>query len=102
MNERSVLRLREKPHIHPDRQNEIIVEVFRDGLVVATIYGTREGVQVVSGALSHVRNQPFGFLVGPQPSIIIPLLKPNESCPWCADAGFIGDGISCPVCRSSQ
>lgn len=97
---RSILRVRERQHHHPDRQNEVIIEVIRDGEVVATIYGSREGIHVVSDLFTTRKNRPFS-LFGPgmgQPGIVLPLLQPNEKCPWCEDEGYIGPGVTCPCC----
>jgi hypothetical protein len=104
MSGRSVLRVRERPHIHPNRQQEVIIEVLRDGEVVATIYGSREGVHVVSERLAEDFNQPFRFKlkgggVLDSPSCIVPLLAKREECPWCGGTGKFKDATVCPVCR---
>lgn len=104
MNERSLLRVRPRPHIDPNRdQGEFVVEVWRGGEVVATIYGTREGVQILSNrfALEPVINKPFGITVNDAPSIIVPLLAIGEECPWCQGAGIVL-GAACPVCNPSH
>jgi hypothetical protein len=97
MSDRSVLQFRVKPHFHPDRQEDVVVEVLRDGEVAATIYGSREGVHIVSERLQPDRNLPFFMLVNETPSCVIPLLKAGEECPWC----LAGMAIMrpCPVCR---
>jgi hypothetical protein len=82
MTERSTLSLRVHPHIHPDRGEDIIVEVTRDGKVAATIYGSREGLHIVSDRLG---NQPFYVQINGRQSLVIPLLKDGEECPWCLD-----------------
>jgi len=111
--ERSILRLRTKPHIHPDRREETIVEVVRDGKVVATIYGTREGVQIVSDRIEQSR--PPVYLDGqtlpvPVQSIVVPLLAKDEVCPWCQGTGVLPLGMhpgnpvltACSLCRRTQ
>jgi hypothetical protein len=98
MTARSVLRVRTVEHIHPDRKNETIIEVWRDGAVVATIYGSREGLHIVSERFDNRRNLPFRFQAeNAPPSFVVPLLKENETCPWCSGVKeFLGN--SCPVC----
>lgn len=96
--ERSVLRLRTREHSHPQRKGEAIVEVVRDGAVVATIYGSREGLHITSARFGPDcnRNRPFCFYQSeamPLPSWVLPLLAEGESCPWCA-----GRNPRCPVC----
>jgi hypothetical protein len=100
MSERSTLQMRVRPHFRPDREEDIVVEVVREGEVVATIYGSREGVQIVSELIA--KNQPpFGLRVSvgedSSPSYVIPLLKPGEECPWCAEGVTLNK--PCPVCR---
>jgi hypothetical protein len=94
MSERSTLNLRVRPHIHPDRGEDLIVEVIRGGDVVATIYGSREGVHIVSERLEH-NAAAFIMRVNDAPSIVIPLLAVGEPCPWCAQHMPIKP---CPVC----
>ena len=100
MTGRSVLRLRERDHFRAQRKGEAIVEVLRDGEVVATIYGTREGIQVVTGLAPHNRV----FLMegaGPTPSWVLPLLGAGEACPWCKGVKIVqavGGEAPCPVC----
>jgi hypothetical protein len=90
--ERSVLRLREARHIDPARRDETIIEVLRDGVPAAYIYGTREGVQIVSSRISTGRR--LGYLeVGGTPSLIVPLLEASEPCPWCE-----GKDPACLLC----
>lgn len=89
--ERSVLRVREAPHINPERRAETIVEVWRDGKVVATIYGSREGVHIVS----ERAHRSFSMEAAGMPGIVVPLLADNEPCPWCANGLLIAP---CPVC----
>jgi len=103
MSERSILRVRERPHIHPDRRNEQIWEVVRDGEVVAHIYGTRDGVQVVSPRLDRDgRNKPYLFEAsGVSPGWVIPLLAPDDPCPLCVGGVFLGV-LPCPICRGTK
>lgn len=102
---RSELRLRERPHLHPARSSDQVIEVLRDGKVVATIYGSREGVHIVSDRLAATTsNRPF-FLQpapAPMPGYVIPLLASDEVCPWCAGGGVIAldeNSQPCPVCK---
>ena len=46
MTNRSRLQLRS--HVDPARRGEFIFAVLRDGEVVATIFGSREGLHIVS------------------------------------------------------
>jgi len=100
---RSILRLREG-HIDPGRQGEIVVEVLRDGEVVAFIYGSREGVHIVSPRLHEAKNNEAFFLGGdimPMPGYVIPLLADGEQCPWCEGVRIVelqGKRQPCPVC----
>lgn len=103
-NQRSLLRVRPHPHIDPNRdKNEFIVEVWRGGEVVATIYGTREGVQILSNrfAFEPEINKPFGVTVNEAPSIIVPLLAIGEDCPWCHGTRM-ALGAACPVCSQEK
>jgi hypothetical protein len=96
---RSTLRVRETPHIDRDRQGDTIIEVIRDGETVAMIYGSREGIHLVSDTLKDPRNLPFMLEVhDTPPGIVIPLLRPTETCPWCSDYGFMGPGLVCQLC----
>jgi hypothetical protein len=96
---RSLLQLRWKPHHDPERAGEHIVEVVRGEETVATIYGTREGIQICSSRLPG-NSPPFGFRAHDMPSLIVPLLKPGEVCPWCQGMGSLDDsGFACPVCK---
>ena len=104
---RSVLRLRKKPHIQPDRQGETIVAVERDGEVVATIYGSQEGVHIVSGRVTS--NAPFVMEksnIMPEPSLVVPLLGADELCPWCHNTRniehLVGHPTECPTCRGRE
>jgi hypothetical protein len=102
MSERSTLSLRVRPHFHPDRQEDIVVEVMREGEVAATIYGSREGIQVVSERFEPERGGPnrvFYMQVGETSSVVVPLLRPGEPCPWCADGVEVRP---CPVCGKEQ
>jgi hypothetical protein len=100
---RSELRLRERPHIHPNRQRELIVEILRGGEVVGTIYGAREGVHIFSA--TGVEGKVIGVMtdVG-LPGLLVRLLKPGEMCPWCKGKKKIaveGDkqgDVPCPLC----
>jgi hypothetical protein len=107
MNPRSILRVRPAPHIHPDRRDEVIVEVLRDGQVVASIYGSREGIHIASERLGpETRNTPFRLELPSSPEVkmeqgfIVPLLATDEPCPWC-EMGLLGviRAIPCPVCN---
>jgi hypothetical protein len=105
MSERSELRLRARPHHRPDRAGETIVEVWRNGEPVATIYGTREGVQILGPRLGH--NVPFYFEAAETPSYVVPLLKADEVCPWCDGGKLIklSDDAEirfCPVCSPQE
>lgn len=94
MSDRSLLRVRPREHIDPNRdKSEFVVEVWRDGIVVAHIYGTREGVQIVSDRVRPERQ--FFFDAGVRPSIVVPLLAEGEVCPWCGMGSVIKP---CPVC----
>lgn len=100
---RSILRLRARPHLHPDRGGEVIVEVVREGEVVGTIYGSREGVQVVSKSFENGSARAIWTDVrGGAPGLLVTLLRPGERCPWCDGAQRIvaGEGMlmDCPVC----
>jgi hypothetical protein len=104
MTERS--RLQVRAHADPARKGEYVFAVLRDGEVVATIFGSREGLHVVSERLAqNSRNKPFFFQAGDlPPGYVIPLLKEGEECPWCKGAGTITASESprpCPVCRGS-
>lgn len=106
MRPRSKLQLREVHHIRPDRTDEPVIQVMRDGELVATIYGSREGVHIVSERLSGQDrpNRPFFFQSGDlPPGYVVPLLAAEESCPWCEDRGEVRfsetDIRLCPVCQ---
>jgi hypothetical protein len=94
MAERSVLKVRLRPHIHPDRQAEEIWEVWRGGKLVASIYGSREGIHIVSDRVLEC--PPFRFMVGGMPSLVVPLIEEGESCPWCSGGAVIEN---CPICE---
>lgn len=99
---RSKLRVRQQPHVHPERGEDTIVEVVRDGEVVATIYGSREGIHIVSKLLGGAR-APFYFETAKSPSYVIPLLRDGEACPWCQNTKLIEVSYGpapCPVCAS--
>ena len=101
MNDRSVLQVRERRHIHPQRQDDTVIEVIRGGKVVATIYGSREGIHIVSDLAA--RNRTFLMEgAGPSPSWVIPLLAEGEECPWCDGNRIVripaGEVVPCPVC----
>lgn len=101
---RSILRLRARPHMYPDRADDVIVEVVRDGEVVGTIYGSREGVQIVSNSFRNGARRVISTDVrGGAPGLVVPLLRPGEPCPWCADQGKIAAGehasMDCPICK---
>lgn len=105
---KSILRLRARPHLHPDRGGEAIVEVVREGVVVATIYGSREGVHIVSPCFEVNVGQPRSFVTnvrGAMPGLLVPLLRPGETCPWCAGLKMIEGGafgLDCPLCTENQ
>lgn len=98
--ERSILRVRERDHIHPQRKGETVIEVLRGGEVVATIYGSLEGLNVVSDLAP--RNRAFLMEgAGPTPSWVLPLLAVGEACPWCGGVKLIRtptEVVECPVC----
>jgi hypothetical protein len=102
---RSVLRIRQEPHTHPARREEAVIEVVRDGEVVAMIYGSREGVHITSMRLdSSMSNTPFRLdlplSLAPVPGFVIPLLAEGEACPWCNGVGLLKpDGALCPACH---
>jgi hypothetical protein len=93
MPERSILRVRERPHLHPDRAGELVVEVLRDGVVVATIYGSREGVHITSDRISSESKTVYFEAQGFSPGVIVPLLGAFDTCPWCG-----GDESACLLC----
>jgi len=100
-------RLQVRSHVDLARRGEFIFAVLRDGEVVATIFGSREGLHIVSERLADSsRNKPFFFQVGDlPPGYVIPLLQEGEECPWCKGAGVIAAGESprpCPVCSVGQ
>jgi hypothetical protein len=96
--------VRERPHFDPDRRDDVIVEVVRDGKVAATIYGSREGLAIVSERFEPAgQNRPFFFWtpLTPKASYVIPLLDKDEKCPWCDSTRLVelGNGPrQCPVC----
>jgi hypothetical protein len=94
MAERSILRIREKPHVDPAREAETIVEVLRDGNVVAHIYGTREGVQIVSHRIPKESRALYLDIEGLPPAVMLPLLDPSDACPWCG-----GTDPACALCE---
>jgi hypothetical protein len=101
---RSELRLRNRPHFDPRRRDEAIVEIVRDGQVVGTIYGSREGVHIISDCFGQDgRNVKVQFtLVDAACGLLIPMLRPGETCPWCHGSKVIGEGdesADCPVCQ---
>lgn len=103
MSERSTLQLRVRPHFHPDRQEDIVVEVMRAGEVAATIYGSREGVHVVGGRVGDSQS-PFGLHINGVASWVVPLLLESEDCPWCKDGlnEVFGSVDVCPVCGARR
>jgi hypothetical protein len=97
---RSVLRVRDRAHFHPDRQDELIIEVVREGEVVATVYGSREGIQVVAGtrmptAIATRVSPPGNY------TLVVCLPREGEACPWCNGTRVIVDG-PCPLCEGAQ
>jgi hypothetical protein len=109
VNQRSVLRLRMRGHLQPGREDEAIVEVVRAGKVVATIYGSREGIHVTSDSLGPrgegLRAFFFAVDIPPgmpgMPGIVIPILAAGEVCPWCEglERVLVGGLVRpCPVC----
>jgi hypothetical protein len=106
---RSVLSLRKRGHLQPGREDEAIVEVVRAGKVVATIYGSREGIHVTSDSLGPrgegLRAFFFAVDIPPgmpgMPGIVIPILAAGEVCPWCEglERVLVGGLVRpCPVC----
>ncbi len=93
---RSILRMRSRPHMHPARGGEVIVEVVREGEVVATIFGSREGVHIVAGCFGKDAARPSRPLrtetPGGAPGLLVPLLREGEACPWCEGARRIAAG----------
>jgi hypothetical protein len=111
MNERSILQVRQRDHFQADRKGELVIEVIRDGIGVATIYGSREGIHITSERFGNTRNRPFPLPVeipAAMPSIVVPLLDEREECPWCRGTGSVGllvtaDAkvtIACPICEA--
>lgn len=87
--------------MHPDRRDEVIVEVLRGGVVVATVYGSREGIHIVSALFEGgKRARPFFLHKDPRSmaGIVVPLLQSCEECPWCNGRKVFEEG-PCPVCR---
>jgi hypothetical protein len=98
---RTTLRARQRSHGHPDRVGEVVVEVLRGSQVVATVYGSREGLHIISKHLSSGRARPFWINVAPPGAsgIVVPILRPEiDECPWCGGSGHFEEN-SCPVCR---
>lgn len=99
MSQRSVLRIRE--HIHPQRRDETVVEVLRDGVVVASIYGSREGIHIVTERQPQSRVFAIEGNVFPTPGWSVTLLAEGETCPWCQGRQTLKmpEGpMACPVC----
>jgi len=94
---RSVLHLRTRPHVNPERQGEVIVDVVREGTVVGTIYGSREGIHIFSATERGATAIGIKTDHGAQ-GILIQLLRPGEPCPWCDGEKRIGAGVPCPLC----
>jgi hypothetical protein len=109
VNKRSVLRLRMRGHLQPGREQDAIVEVVRTGRVVATIYGSREGVHITSDCFEPRGEgfKAFFFAVDDppgMPGIVIPILAADEECPWCEGMNRVlvgGLDQPCPVCGVS-
>jgi hypothetical protein len=97
---RSLLRVRPHPHADPNRKGEFIVEVWRGSEVVATIYGSREGVHIVSQRLGG-RNQPLAMDINDMPTVLVPLLASDEACPWCNGTGTAYGG-PCMICARGE
>ncbi len=97
--ERSTLRVRERPHIDPRRNGEMVVEVLRDGEVVAHVYGSREGVHVVSPRIREGKGARFFQADNHPASIIVPLLREEDGCPWCMS---VLPGLTCPWCGEAR
>jgi hypothetical protein len=112
VSKRRVLRLRERGHSQPGRANENVVEVVRAGQVVATIYGSREGIHITSEVFGgHGEGLRALFFAvedppGSMPGIVIPILAPGEICPWCDDLKRVvlsnGPDQPCPVCGDAD
>jgi len=103
---RSILRVRDRAHIDPRRKDEVIIDVVRDGEVIAQIYGSLEGVHIISDRLNpDTNNKPFYMNPppAPLPGYVVPLLAKGEKCPWCDDQGivqlFLQGPEPCPVCK---
>jgi hypothetical protein len=95
----STLRVRQYPQA-------MIVEVVRDGEVVARIYGSDEGVQIMGARLDpKTGNSPFFFQSEDVsiPCYVVPLLAEGEKCPWCDGSGVIQIAVKdirvCPLCK---
>ena len=101
MSDRSILRIRTHGHIDPSRpKDEWIVEVWRSGKVVASIYGSREGVHIISDRLPVNRVFRADGLA-PSPALVVGLLDEGETCPWCEGRGILdlpSGEQACPVC----
>lgn len=89
---RSVIRIREVPHIDPTRRGETICEVLRDGEVVATVYGTYGGLQIVSGRIKTEKPPVYFEAFNGSPSYVMSLLADGEPCPSCSA------GVRLPIC----
>jgi hypothetical protein len=101
MADRSLLRVCPRSHVDPNREKgEFIVEVWRGAEVVATIYGSREGVHIVSKRLGG-RNQPLAIEINDMPTVLVPLLARDEVCPWCNGAGT-AFGAPCLICSREK
>lgn len=102
---RSELRLRTRAHSGFGREGEAVVEVLRGDEVVASIYGSREGIHIVSDRLgTETTNRALHTTdpaVFPTPGYVIPLLAQGETCPWCGGQGVIelNGTRPCPICR---
>ena len=108
MSKRSKLVVAQRKHIDPTRGGEdTIVEVWRDGELVAHIYGTRDGVQVVSDRLDRTkeRTHPYALTVRNESkevhSVVVPLLAPDETCPLCVGTKvihYLKETVPCWIC----
>lgn len=98
---RCTLRVREHQHLHPDRADETVIEVLRGDEVLAQIYGSYEGVHVVSPLLSESHNEPFRLDGVSAHGVVIPLISSADLCPWCEGARVVtlnNEQRPCPVC----
>ncbi|HWQ55166.1 MAG TPA: hypothetical protein VN442_15875 [Bryobacteraceae bacterium] len=100
---RCILRVQAHPHVHPDRQEDVIVEVVRGGEVMATVYGSSEGLHIVSTLFEGGRRaKPFYLQMDPpsMAGIVVPLLQSGEECDRKRHRPP-RQPIQCPVCQKT-